>query len=355
MARRVLAALCLLISQPVWPGADEACAPLEGNTVRWIVPSVPGGGYDAYSRLIQPFLADALQTRVFIENRPEAGGIVAAMNLRDAPADGTTLGFVNASGLLAAGLDSDRALPDPGVDFSILARVVRNRMVLLAGSGSGISDFEQLAAVADTRPLVVGVRDTGSASFFAIPLSMDLLSFDYEVVTGYVGSTARVLAALRGEVDVIIQNFDSVARYIRNGELIPLLSIAGPISFTHDNGLRREIPALGGRDGLAVRRSAVSGLGPETAQQRAANLSHVIDAGRLVVAPAGLPVEIQACLESALSTIMTSPGLQQAALRESLELDFAPAGEARRDLDRARSRLPELSPSLRSAFETERG
>lgn len=355
MTRTLLAALCLLTATTGWAAGNAACAPLEGRTIRWIVPSAPGGGYDAYSRLIQPFLGKALGARIFIENRPEAGGIVAAMTLRDAEADGSTLGLVNASGLLVASLNPQRDLPDPSVDFTILARVVQNRMVLLTGSESGIADFEQLVAVAATRPLVAGVRDTGSASFFAIPLTMDLLAFDYEVVTGYVGSTSRVLAALRGEIDVILQNYDSVSRYIRSGELQPLLSISGPMSYPAADGTRREVPALGGRDGLAAQRSEVSGLGRETAEQRAAGLSDVIKAGRLVVAPAALPGDIRNCLESALVDVMSSPGLQEAAAREALELDFAPAAEARGDLGKARSSVTEFVPLLAPAFDRNSG
>ena len=252
-------------------------------------------------------------------------------------------------------MNPGRDLPDPGVDFTILARVVQNRMVLLTGSESGIADIQQLAGVAATRPLVVGVRDTGSASFFAIPLAMDLLAFDYEVVTGYVGSTARVLAALRGEVDVIIQNYDSVSRYIRNGELQPLLSISGPMSYPSGDGAQRAIPPLGGRDGLAVQRIESSGLTAETAERRAAGLSDVIRAGRLVVAPAGLTDEVRECLESGLAHAMTSPGLQEAALRESLELDFAGAAQARTDLGKARSSVAEFVPLLSPAFDRNAG
>ena len=46
-----------------------------------------------------------------------------------------------------------------------------------------------------SESIMTGVRDAGSASFYAVPVAAELLGFRYELVTGYVGSAARTLAA----------------------------------------------------------------------------------------------------------------------------------------------------------------
>ena len=51
------------------------------KTVRMIVGSGTGGGYDAFSRLIAPYLAKALGTTVIVENQPGAGGLIALNRL----------------------------------------------------------------------------------------------------------------------------------------------------------------------------------------------------------------------------------------------------------------------------------
>src|SRR5215510_16122862 len=59
-----------------------------GKTVRMIVGSGVGGGYDVFSRLIAPYLAKTLGTTVIVENVPGAGGLVALNKLYIAPPDG---------------------------------------------------------------------------------------------------------------------------------------------------------------------------------------------------------------------------------------------------------------------------
>lgn len=350
--RRLIFAVALWLGPwLVYADATEDCASLAGREIRWIVPTLPGGGYDAYSRLVQPFLAEKLSARIFIENRPEAGGVVAALRLRDARADGTTIGLINASGLLAAGLNPDSQVPDVANELTILARVVHNRMALMTGGASGIVDIQGLFETGDNRSIVVGVRDSGSASFLAIPVMMDLLALDFEIVTGYVGSTARTLAILRGEVDVIIQNMDSVNRYVDSGELRPLLSISDPDLPGDSSGSLPDLPFLGGSAGLAEQRSMLSGRTAAQARKQARGLTEVIRAGRLVAAPSGLSAPVRRCLESTLLDVMSDAEFLESARMEGLAVEPVSGEQAREDLEMARSSLPEFAPLVRATLE----
>ncbi len=83
--RRAVVAAVLLGAAGLAAAAD---AP---KTVRLLVGFPPGGGTDAIARL----LADKLQTElggttVIVENKPGAGGQLAAMALKSAPTDGST-------------------------------------------------------------------------------------------------------------------------------------------------------------------------------------------------------------------------------------------------------------------------
>ncbi len=342
--------LALVIVAPV--SAD--CSALAGETIRWLVPSKPGGGYDSYSRLIQPFLEQQLSAQIVIENRPEAGGVVAAMAIREAVPDGKTLGIINASGLLAASMSSASPAPDPSQDFSILARVVSNRMFLFTGRDSGIADMRELLQLSTSRAIVVGVRDAGSASFFAVPITADLLGLNYTLVTGYVGSTSRVLAAMRGDVDVIIQNFDSVRSYVNAGELVPLLQISSPEVADPALYLPNPVPSLGGPDGLAQQRIAETGSTAVDVKLQTESLSGVVSAGRLVVAPVGLPEPIDACLQKTVLAALQSPELQSAATSVGLTIQAASAARAREGLQTSKRHMAVFIPLVRSAIEQAR-
>ena len=76
----LLAACCM--------GAALAQTP---KTIKVLVGFAPGGGTDVIARLLSDKLKDELGTSVVVENRPGAGGQIAAQALKAAPADGSTL------------------------------------------------------------------------------------------------------------------------------------------------------------------------------------------------------------------------------------------------------------------------
>jgi tripartite-type tricarboxylate transporter receptor subunit TctC len=62
-----------------------------GKTVKLLVGFPPGGGTDAIARILGEHLKDELGQPVIVDNKPGAGGQIAAQALKAAPADGTTL------------------------------------------------------------------------------------------------------------------------------------------------------------------------------------------------------------------------------------------------------------------------
>jgi tripartite-type tricarboxylate transporter receptor subunit TctC len=350
-------AAALIAAMPGLPAAagSGTCAELDGATLRWIVPNSPGGGYDTYSRLLQPFLAKQLGATIVIENQPAAGGLVAAAAIRDAAPDGRTVGLINAAGLLAARLDGSTV--NPATDFTVLARILRNRIVLLTGRQSGIDNLDQLLRVAERRPVVIGVRDAGSASIVAIPVIAELLGIEYELVTGYVGNSARVLAVARGEVDLIVQNLDSNRQFIQDGTVRPVLQVTGALASDDARGrdpMLAGVPVLGGETGIAQQRARLQGRSVEQALKRADSLAGLVDAGRLIVAPAALPAPIRDCLEAAVGAVLRSPGLQSAADRAGLGIEPTGAADARADIRTAAAALEAFAPLVRETMQRAR-
>lgn len=347
-----LALVLLLTTGPVFPlvasDAMARCTDLAGKTIHWIVPSQPGGGYDAYSRLLQPFLERLLAAHLLIENLPDAGGIVAAVAIRDAAADGTTLGLINASGLLAAHAIEGQLAPDPATNFTILGQIASNHMVVFSGRDSGLKDIHDLLRVAQSRPIVVGVRDAGSASFFAVPVLAKLLGIQYALVSGYVGSAARTLALMRGEIDISLGSLDSLSGQVQAGELIPLLQLTA----AEQSGL--DVPQLGGPDGLASQRAVTTGRTPAQAEQLASDLAAIMGAGRLVVAPPSLPSQLATCLEDALGQVLQSAELVAAAQRAQLGIDYQDSAAAYQGLLAGSRGVEQFHDLIQSAIEQAR-
>ncbi len=81
---RAIAALILLVA------LDGSALAQSAKPIRVLVGFAAGGGTDAIARALADKLKDELNTSVVIENRPGAGGQIAAQALKSAAADGTT-------------------------------------------------------------------------------------------------------------------------------------------------------------------------------------------------------------------------------------------------------------------------
>src|SRR5262245_27617999 len=95
-AASVAAALAV---QPSQAQTDPA-ANFPNKPVRMIVPFAAGGGNDIFARLVGAKAAEYLGQQVVIENRPAAGGRIAAEYVANQPGDGYTV-FVGASGVMS--------------------------------------------------------------------------------------------------------------------------------------------------------------------------------------------------------------------------------------------------------------
>ena len=70
---------------------NTAAAAEPGKAVKLMVGFPPGGGTDAIARVLAESMKDSLNAPVVVENKPGAGGQIAAQALKAAPADGATL------------------------------------------------------------------------------------------------------------------------------------------------------------------------------------------------------------------------------------------------------------------------
>ncbi len=306
---------------------------LAGKQIQWIVPNAPGGSYDAYSRLVAPFLEQELGARIVVRNLPGAAGMWAAGELSRATPDGTVVGILNGPGLVVASVAGVAAAPQPLSDFTILARISRNRHVWLTGADSGLHSMEDAFDLSRRRPLVFAVNNVGGSAFAGVVLTARLLGTPCEFVTGYQGSRAGSLAAIRGDVDLVSHSWETFADHIGSGDLRPILQISAS-AVSSDSGLDK-IPLLGGADGIAEERARQLGRDAESALREAAAVERLLGGGRIIAAPAGMPLSLHKCLEETLLKTLDRPDLVTAARAQGRPLDVAGADRARRDLEAA--------------------
>jgi tripartite-type tricarboxylate transporter receptor subunit TctC len=344
----VLGALALLL--PVLPLRAADCSSLAGRSVTWIVPYSPGGGFDVESRLLAPHLSQVLGTDVAVQNVSGAGGLVGAKAIRNATPDGRTIGVVNGGGLAAVEVLDEAGAPTFS-DFTILGRSGTQEHVWVVRQDSPIRTADELAARGKAGQLVFGVTDLGGASFLSTVLGSSVLGFEPTIVAGYRGSADVRVALLRGEVDAMSGTFESSTDMLATKELHAILQLSeAPIA---DDPLLEGVTVLGGAEGLAAKEAKAAG-GDVAATMAAARLAaEVTGIGRFLMAPSGLPPEIEACLVQAVDQVLADPAaradihaahrtlqpLTGAAARALAQETVSHAGGLRPQIERALARI----------------
>jgi tripartite-type tricarboxylate transporter receptor subunit TctC len=328
--------------------SGSSCLAVGIDTVRWLVPFPPGGGYDIYARLLEPHFERTLGVGIAIENMPGAGGMVAATALKHARPDGSVLGIVNAPGLLIASMTGATGAPDPARDFTILGRVSRTRSVLVTGAASGWRTIADVVSAARTQPILIGTSEISSTNFVNAAVAASLLGIDHEFISGFQGSRETSMAAIRGEIDLFSGTFESSLGLIEVGDLIPLVQLSAERLSPHP--ALDGVPLLGGKEGVAVRRARELNRDPSRAELDTADVLRLSGTGVLVAAPPHLNDGVLRCLEQRLSDALTDPGFQSDAARAQRSLDVARAHDALADLTAAAKLVPRVLPYVREAL-----
>jgi tripartite-type tricarboxylate transporter receptor subunit TctC len=174
-------------------------ASYQGKTVRMIIPSGAGGGYDTYARVLTAHLANHLPGKPTIvnQNMPGASGMIAInwAASDNAPKDGSVLVATYNALLLEPLFDNPLAKYDPR-KFEWIGSIGKQQQICLTWHTSPIKSIEQ----AKEREVVVSATGaTGNTATIPKMLNM-LLGTKFKVVTGYTTTESR-LAVERGEAE----------------------------------------------------------------------------------------------------------------------------------------------------------
>ena len=294
------AGLLVAGSNPIGARVLGTCPQLEGQRINWLVGWTPGGGYDAYSRLLEPVLEAALDAEVVVENIPGAAGVVAARRLSGARPNGRTLGILNGTGLMIAPYTNPAYAPDLERDFTVLARVVDHRQMLVVGTHLGVKTVEELVALGKRRPIVLGNTGPTTINVLLSALVGDLFGIDVRLVIGFPGSVQVIASVLRGDLDGAVAGEESMLGVDGLIPLVRFMDEGDPLG----NGNR--VPGLTGSGSLLERRPELFPNAPKAREDIRA-IEALVGVGRVIAAPPRLPAELRQCLESAVVSSLAAP------------------------------------------------
>jgi tripartite-type tricarboxylate transporter receptor subunit TctC len=194
--------------------------------IRVIVPFVAGGAVDTLARMLGAKVADQLSVAVIVENRPGAGGNVAADAVAKSPPDGYTI-LQNTNGQ-AISLAIYRSLPfDVVRDFIPVTQLVASQLVLAASPKLPARSVAELIALAKAKPGVLnyGMTGVGNPLHLTIEMFKTAAGVDIQAVP-YKGDAGIFPALITGEIDVAIVPMATSLPHVAAGS-IRALAIGG--------------------------------------------------------------------------------------------------------------------------------
>ena len=165
--RAAVATACLAGLLALLPGASSA-ADYPARPIKLLVGASAGGTTDTMARTIAEPLAALFGQPVLVENRPGAGGNLAAETVARAAPDGHTLLVSFTSHTINATLYPK--LPfDPVADFSPIAMISTVPSLLVGNPKVPAKDLAELIALAKSKPgkLTIGIGGIGSSLHLA--------------------------------------------------------------------------------------------------------------------------------------------------------------------------------------------
>lgn len=208
---KLLAALALF-------AAAQALA--QDRTVRIQVPFAPGGGTDILTRIIAPRLAERLGQPVIVENRPGAGGAIAARYTAAAAPDGQTVMMGTISEIAINPNLNPKIGYDIWKDFALIGPVAYTPITVVVHPAVPAKSVQELIALARAKPksLNYGSAGTGSGSHMGAELFSYLAKIDIMHVP-YKGVGPAVADTVAGQVQMTFTTVPSVVSFVRSGQL----------------------------------------------------------------------------------------------------------------------------------------
>ena len=217
-------AIALVASASSASAQDAEKAFFAGKTLRIVVGSGVGGGYDVYARLIAPYLGKVLGATVVVENQPGAGGLISLNRLYATTSDGLTMSFANGTAAAFAQITEQPGMRADLAKFDFLATVGAPPGLWLVGPDSPIKTVQQ--AVDAKKKWTWAASGPADGLGNGAAFTCAALKLDCKIVPGYGGSNQAALAVTRGEMDAVYVPESSANNFVKARQNVALATMA---------------------------------------------------------------------------------------------------------------------------------
>lgn len=261
--------------------------------VRMIIAFPPGGPTDLVSRVLAQRLSEQLGQQVIVDNKPGAGGNLAAELAAKATPDGYTI-FYNTSAIVIGPALYGKVNYDTLKDFAPVALTASVPMVLVVNPQLPARSVKEFLDLARSRPGALNYSSSGTGTITHLASAM--MSAQTGVQTQHIpykGSAPGLVDLAAGQTQFMIDTINTVLPYVR------------------DNRLR----------GLAVTSSKRSSLLPDLPTLAESGMPGFDAAAwQGIVVPAGTPADIIQKLNVEVNRALANPDLRARLASQGAEI-----------------------------------
>ena len=216
--KRAAAAAVLVLASVPATGQEYPSKP-----IRLVVGFPPGGTMDVYARILVKPLQDRLKTPVFVDNRPGAGGMIAAAGVARADPDGYTLLHIAPSTL------SKVFVKDPPLDFNKalqpIASYWTSPFVLTINTQVPATTAKEFVDYAKANPGKLNYGSTNAVSMLPMAMLAGIAGLELQRIE-YKANPQVHTALLTNELQATVSTIQAIQPLMNSGK-IRILMVTG--------------------------------------------------------------------------------------------------------------------------------
>ena len=215
----VVATGIVLAAAPRIPQAQQN---FPSKPIRMVISTTAGSQPDSIARMLGQKMSESWGRPVVVDNRPGAGGVLAASTVATAAPDGHTLLYALPNFAISSVLQPN--LPyDPSKDFAGIIQIGFSTNVLVASPALGVKSVKDLIALAQAQPgkLIFTSSPTGSAAHLT-GARFNLIAGIKVVHVAFRGGPEATIEVLGGRASYHIGTMGVTLPFIKDGKLLAL-------------------------------------------------------------------------------------------------------------------------------------
>jgi tripartite-type tricarboxylate transporter receptor subunit TctC len=187
--------------------------------VRMVVPFPPGGSTDIYARILAAKLSDRLGQPVLVDNRPGAGGAIAASAVIRSEPDGHTILYNSSALAILPSLTPNLGF-DVRKELTPVALIYEAPLLVITTRAFAPTSIAEVIAAAKAAPGRINLAHSGNGTTNHLAAAKFIREAGIDIVlVPYAGNAGVLNAMLRGDVGLAFDTIATAANFVREGKL----------------------------------------------------------------------------------------------------------------------------------------